>query len=95
MVDQITAAKEEREQEDSKDQAFYHLLVVVLAATWNDATQQRDHGMISVGTPAGLHHIALGRPGSHAGAWPGTLYVNNDARHLAQDRHPQVFRHQG
>jgi len=54
-----------------------------------------DDRLVAVASPAHLHDVGLRRLGRKAGAGTGALHVHDHARHLAHDREPEVFLHEG
>ena len=55
---------------------------------------QRDDGVIAVGSPAGLHHIALRGPRGQARRRSAALHVDDDARYLGHDGKADGFLHE-
>ena len=51
--------------------------------------------MISMGSPSGLHHIALRGKSRESCAWPSSHHIDNDAGNFRNDRKAQIFLHQG
>ena len=56
--------------------------------------RQSDDFVMAVGTPSGLHHVALGAQRGESRGWAGPLNVHQDARRFGADAQSEVFHHQ-
>ncbi len=56
--------------------------------------REGNDGMVAVGSPAGLHHIALAAVGGNAGGRAAALHVDHAHRHFRRYRQSQAFAHQ-
>ncbi len=51
--------------------------------------------MVSVGTPAGLHNVPLGRIGGKTGGRPTSHHIDNNTGYLCYAGKTEIFLHEG